>query len=101
MSEVFRIEVQDDVIAVQGDLDAQTAHQLDGAIDGVVADGRRTVTLDLAELEFVDSSGLRSMVLARGEDGEREVVLRSPSESVVRLLDIAGLADVFVIDPSA
>ncbi len=98
MADEFDIEVDGDVIHVRGDLDAQTAQELEGAIDGVVADGRPSVTLDLAGLAFVDSSGLRSMVLARGQDGERQVVLRSPSDSVVRLLDITGLTDVFVID---
>ncbi len=98
MTEGFGVEVEHGVIHIRGDLDAETAHHLEDAIDDVVAQGQDTVTLDLAGLEFVDSSGLRSMVLARGRTGERQVVLRSPSDSVVRLLDITGLSDAFVID---
>lgn len=99
MTDAFAVEVVDDVIRVSGDLDAQTSSQLDDVITSQLERGFDEIVLDLSELEFVDSSGLRSMVLARGPQGEGRVVLRSPSSSVMRLLDITGLTDVFVIEP--
>lgn len=66
-------------------------------IPATLADGAQELVFDLAALEFLDSSGLRSMVL-RGPQGDGRVVLRSPSSSVSRLLDITGLSDVFVIE---
>ena len=99
MTDAFAVEVVDDVIRVSGDLDAQTSSQLDDVITSQLERGFDEIVLDLSELEFVDSSGLRSMVLARGPQGEGRVVLRSPSASVMRLLDITGLTDVFVIEP--
>lgn len=98
MSEAFAVDVKDGVIHVSGDLDAQTSAALDEVISAMLADGAAEVVFDLAELEFLDSSGLRSMVLARGPQGDGRVVLRSPSSSVSRLLEITGLSEVFVIE---
>ena len=71
MSEAFAVDVQDGVIHVSGDLDAQTSAALDEVISAMLADGAQELVFDLAALEFLDSSGLRSMVLARGPQGER------------------------------
>jgi anti-anti-sigma factor len=98
MTDGFAVEVVDGVICVSGDLDAQTSSRLDDVINAQLERGCEEVVLDLSDLDFVDSSGLRSMVLARGPQGEGRVVLRSPSSSVVRLLDITGLTEVFVIE---
>lgn len=95
MSDGFAVEVVDDVIRISGDLDAQTAGRLDEVVASQLAAGRDEIVMDLAELQFLDSSGLRSMVLARGPAGDGTVVLRSPSSSVLRLLEITGLDDVF------
>lgn len=98
MTDGFDVAVVDDVIRVSGDLDAQTSSTLDVAVAEQLAAGRTEIVLDLSELQFLDSSGLRSMVLARGPGGEGRVVLRAPSSSVRRLLDITGLTEVFVIE---
>lgn len=97
MTEGFVVEVVDDVIRISGDLDAQTAGRLDEVIAAQRTAGRSEIVLDLAGLDFLDSSGLRSMVLARGPAGDVRVELRSPSSSVLRLLDITGLTEVFDI----
>lgn len=99
MPDGFDVAVTDDVIHVSGDLDAQTSPTLDQVIGEQLAAGRTEIVLDLSGLQFVDSSGLRSLVLARGSDGNGRVVLRSPSTPVLRLLDITGLTEVFVIEP--
>ena len=97
MTDGFAVEVDEGVIVVSGDLDAQTSDRLDDVISGRLDIGVDELVFDMGGLEFIDSSGLRSLVLARG-DGDRRVVLRSPSASVVRLLDITGLLDVFTIE---
>jgi anti-anti-sigma factor len=96
--EEFTVEVEGDVIRLRGDLDAHTASLLDDAIREVVESGAERVVLDLAEVGFVDSRGLRSMVQARGPAGERDVVLRSPSRAAARILEITGLDDHFRIE---
>lgn len=84
------------VIAV-GVVDSHTANDLARAIDdlGVTDD----VTLDLDGIEFIDSSGLRVIVNShqRLGDGGRLLILRSPSASVRRLLELTGLVDLLHI----
>jgi len=49
-------------IALEGELDLASVAELEAAVDGARAEGNETVVLDLSELEFMDSSGLRSVV---------------------------------------
>jgi anti-anti-sigma factor len=99
VDEVFGIDVNDDVISLSGDLDAHTAPQLDEAINELVSSGRSRIVLQMAEVGFVDSSGLRSMIRARNEGGgERDVIIQSPSAATMRLLEITGMTEHFVIE---
>lgn len=93
----FSIVVTDAVITVVGDLDAHTSPRL----DAVIADrgGAAPVVLDMGDVEFIDSSGLRSLLRARAEgDAERVVIIRRPSAATLRLLEITGLTEQFTIE---
>ena len=83
------------VLSLSGELDPHTAPVLSAELDDAIAAGTSTVVLELSGLGFVDSSGLRVIIAANTELGERggRLVLRSPSETVRRLLEITGLLD--------
>lgn len=91
----------DVVLAVRGEADILTAPELGAIMDAILAQGHQSVVLDLAELEFMDASGLR--VIARGARVLRPsggvLTIRSPSAMVRRLLDIVGLARVVRLEP--
>ena len=76
---------------LSGELDLSTADQL---ID-VLAEDRTSagdVALDLSELAFIDSSGLRVLldtVRSLGEMGT--LVLRRPSGEVARVFEVSGI----------
>jgi STAS domain-containing protein len=55
------------------------------------------VELNLADLDFVDSAGIRCLLNCRSavETAGSRLVLVEPSPQVVRVLDITGLFDVF------
>jgi anti-sigma B factor antagonist len=75
---------------VSGEIDAHTAPEVAAAI-AESTNGR--LVIDLAGVEFVDSSGLRVLIEAhqsRQEDG-RSLALANPSSVVRRLFDIAGV----------
>jgi anti-anti-sigma factor len=57
-------------------------------------EGRGDLIVDLAELTFMDSTGIHAILQAteRLEPGG-SVVLRSPRPEVMRVLEIAGLGD--------
>ena len=73
-----------------GELDMATVAQLKTAFETLSANGR--VTLDLAELTFIDSTGLHAiMEFARSQNGSGPVILASPSVTARRAIEIAGL----------
>jgi anti-sigma B factor antagonist len=99
--DAFSIEVTEAVIRVSGDLDAHTAPRLDEAVLEVLGSGADQVVLHMGGVDFVDSSGLRSLIRARTEgDVERVVVIQEPSAATLRLLEITGMTDHFTIDPT-
>lgn len=92
------------VIAATGELDLSGAQVLEGELERLQADpALATVVLDLRGLEFMDSSGLRLVVLAdmrAREAGRRFVLVRGP-ETVHRVFEITRMSDRldFVADP--
>jgi anti-sigma B factor antagonist len=83
-------------IAVAGEIDAHTAPALAAALTAADHD---PLVLDLAGVEFVDSSGLRVLLEAhqvREADG-RSLVLARPSAAVQRVLDVAGVDGYLVV----
>jgi anti-anti-sigma factor len=58
-------------------------------------DGTRTLVLDLRDVTFMDSSGLRAIVIADQQaraEGRRCVVVRGP-EQVDHVLDLTGIGE--------
>jgi anti-anti-sigma factor len=98
---------EDDDIRVHlsGDLDLATSPQLSDLLDDT-SDGSmrgKRVVVDLSELTFVDSTGLRALwtlredVLAAGAT----LVLASPSDIVMRVLRTTKLDKIFqIVDPT-
>ncbi len=85
-------------LVLSGELDASSAPQVDQAVDALVADGAQQLVIDLGEVTFIDSSGLRTLIRARKRLGDADVVrLRNPQVGTVRLLEITGLTDQFPV----
>lgn len=82
-----------DRIVVTGDIDAHTCPDLAGELDPLPGSG--DVRLDVAEVGFIDSSGLRVIIGAHqsAEASDRKLLIEQPSKSVTRILEISGLAD--------
>ena len=94
----------DALISLTGELDLSGAGPLEEEIARLVeADGLARVVLDLRELEFMDSSGLRMVALAarRLSAGDRSLVLVRGREAVQRVFAITRMDEhlTFVDDP--
>jgi len=87
------------VVHVAGELDMRTAPQLDAALEQSRAPGTPLV-LDLAQVGFVDSYGLRSLLLANAGSGPWGAPLRIvASRSVKRTIKLAEADRVLDIYP--
>ncbi len=77
-------------IKLTGEVDLATARQLTDALANIATDS--AVYLELSELSFMDSSGLRAIVaFARSRNGGGPVVLLNPSGGIERLFEITAL----------
>ena len=95
----IRIRHEDDayVLHLAGDIDLSTAPKLREAVAGAATVPPTPVTLDLANVTFMDSSGLS--VLLELAASPAPLVIRSPSDTVRRVVQITGVADTLGMQP--
>ena len=90
------------VIVPTGELDLATAPALEDALERAFNGGTGKVVLDLRELEFIDSSGLRTLLTARrrSEQAGAQFSLVAGHRGLERTLEIAGVHKVFDWTPA-
>ena len=83
-----------EVVAIKGELDLATAPQLREVLEPI-AERAQALLVDLANCEFIDSTGLAALVAAAERVHERDgrFALCCPNSSVRRLLEVSGAAD--------
>jgi anti-anti-sigma factor len=80
-------------IAPCGELDIATTPELEQALADATAGGVAEIVLDLRELSFMDSTGLRALAQANTRAEEAGVglsIIRGPRQ-IERVLEISGL----------
>jgi anti-sigma B factor antagonist len=87
-------------VALSGELDLAGAPQLRECFAQLADEAATQVVVDLAHLDFVDSTGLSVLVMEfhRTQAAGGSTVLRNPSPAVMRIFEITGLATVFSIE---
>jgi anti-sigma B factor antagonist len=80
-------------VRMRGDLDISTAPRLEEELRRVEAEAPATLVLDLRELSFMDSTGLRLLITAdaRAHEQRRRFVLVRGSDMIQRVLRITRL----------
>jgi len=100
VNDQLRIEFRHDasgraVVALTGELDMASAETLQQALDGQELSTEPSVVLDLQQLQFIDSTGLRAVLAAlehcRGRGQQFAITPGSPQ--VQRLLSITGVGE--------
>lgn len=84
------------LVALQGELDLPATAELEPELDRVAGEpGLEVLTLDLRGLEFLDSSGLRLVVVVerRLRDAGRRLVLVRGPQPVQRVFEITRMTD--------
>jgi anti-sigma B factor antagonist len=91
------------VIVVAGEIDMATAPMLERELAAAIEDGDGPVVLDLCDVTFFDSSGLRVAIVAHrdmSEKGRRLAVVCDPGGHVRRTFGLAGVAGLLELHPS-
>lgn len=94
--EVQREQLEDGVRAftIRGELDMNTAPELEKSLDDALSDSGASIMLDLSECEFIDSTGIALIVRAWQRldgEGRGSLVLCCVNHQVRRLLKITGV----------
>jgi anti-anti-sigma factor len=85
-------------LAAAGEIDMASAPQLDRALtDALTRHEPRHIEVDLAEVSFLDSSGINALVGARSRAASTgcRFSVTNPAPPVRRVLDVTGLSAVF------
>jgi anti-sigma B factor antagonist len=84
------------LVALRGELDVTDAASAAVALIALAARDCEII-VDLADLEFIDSSGLAALVLARrhARQAGGDLLLAAPQKQVLRLLTLTRLVEVF------
>lgn len=83
-------------VSLVGELDLASAQQMEEHFAKVDEQAPRRVVVDLSGLTFIDSSGLRMLLLAdaRAREHSYELVLLAGPEPVQRVFEMTGALDV-------
>jgi anti-sigma B factor antagonist len=99
LAEQLRIDSGDEqgrfVIRLGGELDMASAPLLKAALEQAEGDTSRPLLLDLQQLRFMDSTGLRIILWARSrwQSHGQELALTAGSSQVQRLLAVSGVGE--------
>jgi anti-anti-sigma factor len=91
------------VLEISGDLDHTSAHELRELLTTLTLQPGRRLVLDLAGMDFCDSSGLTALLVARdrAQAAGAGIALAAVPAPALRILRIVGLDQIFPLHPDA
>jgi anti-anti-sigma factor len=97
--EILEVTTQDSgghmTVSLKGELDLSSVGKVEEELERVEKDGPSVLVLDLSQLSFLDSTGLRAVVTAderARSNGRRLVIIRGP-DPVQRVFAITRLEE--------
>lgn len=89
------------LVQVSGELDLATSPELMSELNDVDWEDRRRVVFDLLGVEFMDSSGLGTLIALRNEHPDTEIALVTDADGLVnRVLRLTAMEELFPIHSS-
>lgn len=87
------------LIEASGRIDSMNANQLGEALSQAVDAGHLYLVLDLSQVEYMSSAGLREIVssLKKAKRASGDLRIAEPSDRVREILEMAGLDTIFQI----
>jgi anti-sigma B factor antagonist len=89
-----------DVLTVEGRVDSSTSPQFADSINTILNEGRYKIVLDMGNVEFISSAGLRVLINAQKtckRYNRGEVVLANLPKNIYSAIDLAGFTSLFKI----
>ena len=87
-----RVEGDITVFLPDGRIDTLAADEMDQALQAAVAGGNHKIVVDMSEVDYISSAGLRSLaaVLVKCRDEGGDMKLAALNERVTRVFNIIG-----------
>lgn len=83
---------------LKGRLDSTTADELDAAMSKELENATGNVTVDLSDVDFISSKGLRVLVGAYKKLSNKELILKGANESIKEVIRLSGLLKIFKME---
>jgi anti-anti-sigma factor len=82
------------LLVLHGEIDLASAAQLDCALVEAVSRGPSRIRIDLADVQFIDGTGLRTLIQGkeRAQATGRSLILRHVRPQAKRLFEVTGVA---------
>lgn len=86
-------------LSISGRLDAVTAVEADKDFRNILTEGHNNLLIDLTELEYISSAGLRVLLVVakRIQQNNGKVVLCALTTNVKEVFEISGFSSIFNI----
>ena len=90
------------IIHVQGRIDSETVPELEHQVLGMLTGDRRYLVLDFSELDYINSAGLRVLLVAakQARAANGQLALATLRDNPREVFDISGFSAIFAIHPS-
>lgn len=87
------------VITLTGELDASVAQQLRDAVDQAAHNHARRLVLDMTNLDYMASAGLRALVFAKQKMSAVDIYIVGAHDAVMETIEMTGFHhSVFLLD---
>ncbi len=86
-------------LALEGRLDTNTAPELENKIAEELTADIQTLILDLKELEYISSAGLRVLLSAQKKMNKQgSMVVKNANEMIMDVFQVTGFVDILTIE---
>ncbi|MGQ9369069.1 STAS domain-containing protein [Azospirillum sp. ST 5-10] len=91
------------VLKPAGRVDSGTAGAFEGRLVQAVAGGQASVVVDMAQLAYISSAGLRALLVAakKARPAGSRIVLAAMAPSIREVFDMSGFTSLFEIHANA
>ncbi len=88
------------VVEVSGRVDHETSPELEETLDNLIEDGKYNIVVNLRDVDYISSRGLRALLAARKEVrrwNRGDLRLANPQEYIRETFDLVGFTQLFDI----